>query len=44
MSNSIEAYRYQVGEGEVRWMGETSTSFLATGALTGAQHFSIRFK
>ena len=35
MSHTAEAYIYQAGEGEVRWMGETSTFFLATGALTG---------
>jgi quercetin dioxygenase-like cupin family protein len=36
MGNTTEAYIYQAGAGEVRWMGETSTFFLATGALTGA--------
>ncbi|MBE2222926.1 MAG: cupin domain-containing protein [Anaerolineae bacterium] len=35
MSQTIEAYLYQPGESELRWMGETSTYFLATGALTG---------
>ncbi len=35
MSNSTEAYLYEPGDGELRWMGETSTRFLATGALTG---------
>ena len=35
MSDTVEGYIYQAGEGEVRWMGETSTLFLATGALTG---------
>ena len=35
MSGSTKAYLYQPGEGELRWMGETSTYFLATGALTG---------
>jgi quercetin dioxygenase-like cupin family protein len=35
MSQIIEAYLYQPGESELRWMGETSTCFLATGALTG---------
>ncbi len=35
MSQMSDAYLYQPGEGELRWMGETSTSFLATGALTG---------
>jgi quercetin dioxygenase-like cupin family protein len=34
MSHTPEAYMYQAGEGEVRWMGETCTCFLATGALT----------
>jgi quercetin dioxygenase-like cupin family protein len=34
MSHTAEAYIYQAGEGEVRWMGETRTFFLATGALT----------
>lgn len=36
MSNAIEAYLFQPGESELRWMGEaTSTYFLATGASTG---------
>ena len=35
MSDSTNAYLYQSGEAELRWMGETSTYFLATGALTG---------
>jgi quercetin dioxygenase-like cupin family protein len=35
MGNTAEAYIYDAGEGEVRWMGETATTFLATGALTG---------
>jgi quercetin dioxygenase-like cupin family protein len=35
MSNLTKAYLYQPGESELRWMGETSTYFLATGALTG---------
>lgn len=35
MGRMIEAYLYQSGEAELRWMGETSTYFLATGALTG---------
>jgi quercetin dioxygenase-like cupin family protein len=34
MSHTAEAYIYQAGEGEVRWMGETRTCFLATGPLT----------
>jgi len=36
MSNSTKAYLYRQGEGELRWMSDTSTYFLATGALTGA--------
>ena len=35
MSDMTKAYLYQPGESELRWMGETSTYFLATGALTG---------
>jgi len=35
MSQKIEAYLYQPGESELRWMGETSTYFLATDTLTG---------
>lgn len=35
MSDRTEAYLYQPGESEKRWMGETSTQFLATGAQTG---------
>lgn len=35
MSQMIEAYLYQPGESEVRWMGETSTYFLATDTRTG---------
>ncbi len=34
MSGTPQAYWYQPGEGELRWMGETSTRFLGTGALT----------
>ena len=30
-----KAYLYNPGESELRWMGETSTHFLATGALSG---------
>jgi quercetin dioxygenase-like cupin family protein len=30
----IEAYLYQPGESELRWMGDTATNFLATGSLT----------
>ena len=35
MSNASEPFLYQRDESELRWMGETSTHFLATGALTG---------
>ncbi|MCA9840182.1 MAG: cupin domain-containing protein [Trueperaceae bacterium] len=35
MNQKAEAYVYQAGESELRWMGETSTYFLAAGALTG---------
>ena len=35
MNQMIEAYLFQPGESELRWMGETTTNFLATGALTG---------
>jgi quercetin dioxygenase-like cupin family protein len=35
MEQTTKAYLYQFGESEQRWMGETSTYFLATGALTG---------
>lgn len=35
MRQMIEAYLVQPGAGELRWMGETSTYFLATGPLTG---------
>jgi quercetin dioxygenase-like cupin family protein len=35
MSQMIEAYLYQSGESELRWMGETSTYFLATDTRTG---------
>jgi quercetin dioxygenase-like cupin family protein len=35
MSHTTAAYLYRLGESELRWMGETSTLFLATGALTG---------
>ena len=34
MNQMTNAYLYQPGESELRWMGETSTCFLATGALT----------
>jgi quercetin dioxygenase-like cupin family protein len=36
MGASIGAYLRQPGASELRWMGETSTSFLATGDQTGA--------
>ena len=35
MREATQAYLYKRGECELRWMGETSTYFLATGALTG---------
>ncbi|MCB0162632.1 MAG: cupin domain-containing protein [Anaerolineae bacterium] len=35
MSEMINAYLYQPGEGELRWMGETFTYFLATDTRTG---------
>lgn len=35
MSDSAVAYVYKPGESELRWMGETLTHFLATGAQTG---------
>jgi quercetin dioxygenase-like cupin family protein len=35
MSKFTKAYIYQPYESELRWMGKTSTNFLATGALTG---------
>jgi quercetin dioxygenase-like cupin family protein len=35
MGDGTGAYFYQSGEGELRWMGETSTRFLATGEQTG---------
>ena len=34
MSDDTRAYVFQPGEAEVRWMGETSTRFLATGEAT----------
>lgn len=34
MSTRSEAYVYRPAESEVRWMGATSTHFLATGKLT----------
>jgi quercetin dioxygenase-like cupin family protein len=35
MGDVSGAYLYQPGESELRWMGETSTYFLATGEQTG---------
>lgn len=35
MEASSAAYLHQPGESELRWMGETSTYFLATGEQTG---------
>lgn len=35
MSKFSNAYIYQPNESELRWMGKTSTNFLATGPLTG---------
>ena len=35
MADRTGAYLYQPGEAELRWMGETSTHFLATGEETG---------
>lgn len=37
MSKITKAYIFQPNESERRWMGKTSTSFLATGALTGGE-------
>lgn len=37
MSKITKAYIYQHDESEQRWMGKTSTNFLATGALTGGE-------
>lgn len=34
MNRSAKPYLYMSGESELRWMGETSTHFLATGTLT----------
>lgn len=34
MGDVTGAYCYQPGEGELRWMSETSTYFLATGEQT----------
>ena len=35
MGEAAGAYLYQPKEGELRWLGETSTYFLATGEQTG---------
>ncbi|CAN5244060.1 hypothetical protein BH23GEM2_BH23GEM2_24340 [soil metagenome] len=35
MSQVTKPYIRKPGEGELRWMGETSTSFLGTGVLSG---------
>lgn len=35
MSHAAQPYVFQPGTSEQRWMGDTSTAFLATGALTG---------
>ena len=35
MERTTDAYLYQSGEAELRWMGDTSTYFLATGESTG---------
>ncbi len=35
VADAIVPYFYQPGEGELRWMGKTSTHFLATGEQTG---------
>jgi quercetin dioxygenase-like cupin family protein len=35
MADETGAYLYQPGEAELRWMGDTSTHFLATGDQTG---------
>ena len=37
MGDRVEPYLCKPGDGEVRWMGDTSTQFLATGALTGGE-------
>jgi len=34
VGDATEPYMYKPGDGEVRWMGDTSTHFLATGVLT----------
>lgn len=35
MGDAAGAYLYQPGEAELRWLGETSAYFLATGEDTG---------
>ena len=35
MTDAVDGYVLTPGEAELRWMGETSTYFLATGAQTG---------
>ncbi len=35
MGDASDAYIHQSGEAELRWMGDTSTYFLATGERTG---------
>ena len=35
MADATVPYLYQPGESELRWMGRTSTHFLATGDQTG---------
>ena len=37
MDDATGPFVYQPGEGELRWMGATSTYFLATGEQTGGQ-------
>ena len=44
MNPESGAYVYQTGESEVRWMGATSTSFLATGDLTGGEFALVEEK
>ena len=37
MGDAAGAYVYQPGEAELRWLGETSAYFLATGEETGGE-------
>jgi quercetin dioxygenase-like cupin family protein len=37
VGHRTEPYMCKPGDSEVRWMGDTSTHFLATGALTGGE-------